>query len=308
MFETSLQGLGVAIVAPGGYAPDQTGCERASAFLQAQGCRVHDYYRPLEKFQRFGGTDAARLAQLNSAAANPEVQVVLALRGGYGLSRLLPQLDFNKMAASGKLFVGHSDFTPFHMGMLQVGAVSFAGPMICDDFSQEEHSAFTMQHCWQCLQGPIHRIKVEADSNPALDVSGKLWGGNLAMLTHLIGTPYMSQIDGGILFLEDIGEHPYRVERMLLQLLYSGVLARQKAVLLGHFSNYRLTEYDNGYDFEAMLAYLRAQCPIPVLTGLQFGHVRDKVTLAVGSDAQLVSEGNSWELTMKNYPTLKMGA
>jgi muramoyltetrapeptide carboxypeptidase len=304
--EFSLQDVGVAIVAPGGYAADEAACARAIAHLQALGCRIHDYYRPQEKFQRFGGTDAARLAQLNAAAANPDVQVVFALRGGYGLSRLLPHLDFNMMAASGKLFVGHSDFTPFHMGMLHAGgAASFAGPMICDDFALEERSAFTMQHCWQCLQGPSHVITVQAANNPVVDVSGTLWGGNLAMLTHLIGTPTMPPVDGGILFLEDIGEHPYRVERMMLQLLYSGVLARQKAILLGHFSNYRLSDYDNGYDFDAMLAYLRAQCPIPMLTGLPFGHVRDKVTLAVGADAQLLSDGNSWELTMRNYPTLR---
>jgi muramoyltetrapeptide carboxypeptidase len=303
-----MKDIGVAIVAPGGYAPDEAALARAIENLQSQGCRVHNYYQPPEKFQRFGASDEARLAQLEAAAANPDVQVVLSLRGGYGLSRLLPKLDFQRMAASGKLFVGHSDFTPFHMGMLNAGgAVSFAGPMVCDDFSREDPSAFTMQHCWQCLTGPAHSIVVQAESNPAIDVSGVLWGGNLAMLAHLIGTPYLPQIDGGILFVEDISEHPYRVERMMLQLLYSGVLARQKAVVLGDFSNYRLSDYDNGYDFETMLAYLRAHLPLPVLTGLPFGHIRNKTTLAVGSHAQLMSDGNSWELTMRNYPTLNRG-
>ncbi|MFI4939983.1 MAG: muramoyltetrapeptide carboxypeptidase [Burkholderiales bacterium] len=297
--------IGVAIVAPGGYAPDEAARARAIEYLLAQGCRVHDYYRPQEKFQRFSGTDETRLSQLEAAVDNPDVQVVLALRGGYGLSRLLPKLDFKRMAASGKLFVGHSDFTPFQLGMLAAGgAVSFAGPMICDDFTREDRSDFTMQHCWQCLAGPTHNITVQAERNPSIDASGVLWGGNLTMLTHLIGTPYFPQIEGGILFLEDIGEHPYRIERMMLQLLYSGVLMRQKAVLLGDFSNYRLSSYDNGYDFEAMLAFLRAQLKIPVLTGLPFGHIRDKTTLAVGSRAQLASDGNSWELTMRNYPTL----
>jgi muramoyltetrapeptide carboxypeptidase len=120
----------------------------------------------------------------------------------------------------------------------------------------------------------------------------------------LIGTPYFTAIDGGILFLEDIAEHPYRVERMLLQLHYSGVLARQKALILGDFSGYRLTDYDNGYDFNAMLAYIRSISPIPILTGLPFGHIRDKVTLAVGSQADLASDGNGWELTMRAYPNL----
>ncbi|HXA46234.1 MAG TPA: muramoyltetrapeptide carboxypeptidase [Burkholderiaceae bacterium] len=305
MSEISLKNVGVAIVAPGSYAPDEAAFLRGLEHLRSLGCIVHNYYEPKDKFQRFGGTDEARLQQIQAAVANPDVQIVLWLRGSYGLSRLLPQIDFEKMAASGKLFVGHSDFTPFHMGLLNAGgAVSFAGPMLCDDFSRTDISEFTMQHFWQCIKNPTHTITVQSANNPALDITGPLWGGNLAMMTHLVGTPYLAKVEGGILFLEDIAEHPYRIERMVLQLLYSGVLARQKALILGDFSNYRLAEIDNGYDFEAMLAYLRAHLPIPVLTGLQFGHIRDKVTLAVGSKAHLVSDGKLWELTMSDYPHL----
>ena len=304
MSDIFLSDIGVAIVAPGGYAADEAILRHAVESFQAHGCRVHDYYQPADKFQRFGGTDQARLLQLEQATANPDVQVVIAVRGGYGMSRLLPKLDFRQMAASGKLFVGQSDFTAFHMGMLQAGAISFAGPMICDDFGRLDRSEFTMRHLVDCLNGPSHTIAVQAPGNPALDAAGPLWGGNLAMLTHLIGTPYLPAIDGGILFIEDVGEHPYRIERMLLQLHHSGILSRQKALLFGDFSNYRLSDYDNGYDLEAMLAYLRATLQVPILTGLPFGHTRDKVTLAVGSAAQLVSDGHSWELTMRNYPTL----
>jgi muramoyltetrapeptide carboxypeptidase len=297
--------VGVAIVAPGGYAPDEAGLVRAIATLQAQGCKVRNYYDPAVKHQRFGGTDQARVAQLHAAADDPEVQVVLALRGGYGLSRLLPALDFERMAASGKLFVGHSDMTAFQMAMLtQAGAASFAGPMICDDFTREDISDFTMRHFWDCLAGPTHTVTAQVADNPTLSTSGKLWGGNLAMLTHLVGTPYMPQIEGGILFVEDINEHPYRIERMLLQLHYAGILARQQAVVLGDFSSYRLTDYDNGYDFIAMLNYLRATIGVPLLTGLPFGHSRDKVTLPVGSHAELTSDRHSLQLVMSGYPTL----
>ena len=304
MFDMSPDGVGFAVVAPGGYAPDEAAFLRALAYLKSLGCSVHNYYEPNDKFQRFGGSDAARLGQLQAAAENPDVQIVMFLRGGYGLSRLLPQIDFKKMVASGKLFVGHSDATPFHIGLLQAGGASFAGPMITPDFTDENPSEFTMRHFWQCVAGPTHKIAVQAANNPSVDAAGTLWGGNLAMLTHLIGTPYFTAIDGGILFLEDIAEHPYRVERMLLQLHYSGALARQKALLLGDFSGYRLTDYDNGYDFNAMLAYIRSISPIPILTGLPFGHIRDKATLAVGSQAHLASDGNGWELTMRAYPNL----
>lgn len=297
--------VGVAIVSPGGYAPDEAALARAIARLQAHGCHVRNYYDAALKHQRFGGTDDARAAQLHAAAQDADVQIVLALRGGYGMTRLLPSLDLALLASSGKLFVGHSDVTALHMGLLaRTGAVSFAGPMICDDFTREDVSDFTLRHFWQCLSGPTHTIMAEAKDNPAVSVSGTLWGGNLTMLTHLVGTPYLPQIDGGILFVEDINEHPYRVERMLLQLLHAGVLARQKAVLLGDFSSYRLSDYDNGYDFSAMLVYLRARLPVPILTGLPFGHMRDKVTLAVGCQAELASDANAFQLCMTGYPSL----
>jgi muramoyltetrapeptide carboxypeptidase len=307
MSEASAPATGpvVAIVSPSGYAPDETAIARGIAALEMQGCSVRNYYEPAAKFQRFGGTDAARIAQLHAAAQDPEVDVVLALRGGYGLTRLLPALDFGMLAASGKLFVGHSDFTAFQMALLaQERAVSFAGPMLCDDFVREQPSDFTHSHFWRCLTGPTHTVSAQTDGNPELDVSGTLWGGNLAMLTHLVGSPYLPKIDGGILFVEDVNEHPYRVERMMLQLLHAGVLAQQQAVLLGDFSSYRLTDYDNGYDFDAMVSYLRAQLPVPVLTGLPFGHIRDKATLAVGAQAQLVARNDALELTMRAYPTL----
>lgn len=295
----------VAIVAPGSYAPDDAVLLKAQAELEKQGCRVRNFYEPVHKFQRFGGTDAARAAQLHAAAADAGVDIVLSLRGGYGMSRLLPLLDLGLLARSGKLFVGHSDFTALHMALLsQDRTCSFAGPMVCDDLAGDELSALTMPDMWRCLTGPTHTVMTCAQENPPLDVSGTLWGGNLAMLSHLCGTPYLPRIDDGILFVEDVNEHPFRVERMLLQLHYSGVLARQKAVLLGDFSNYRLSPFDNGYDFAAMLAYLRSLLPVPILTGLPFGHIRDKVTLAVGSAARLASDGRGFTLTMAGYPTL----
>ncbi len=301
----SVEKIGVAIVAPGGYAPDEGAFQRGLAALEAQGCRVFNYYDPEKKHQRFGGTDEARVAQLHAAAQNPEVQIVMALRGGYGTSRLLPMLNYSGLAASGKCFVGHSDFTAFQLALLaQTGYKSFAGPMLCDDFTREESSVFTPENFWNCIKSETHTVSWQAHDNPAISVSGPLWGGNLSMLAHLLGTPWFPQIQGGILFVEDVNEHPYRVERMLLQLLGAGVLARQKALVLGDFSAYRLSDYDNGYDFDAMLAYLRKRVPIPIVTGLPFGHLRDKVTLVVGCDAQLDSLGDTIMLGMMRYPNL----
>jgi muramoyltetrapeptide carboxypeptidase len=297
--------IGIAIVAPGGYALDSSALERGIRRLQGQGRIVHNYYDPAQVFQRFGGTDAARLDQLHAAAADRDVQVVMALRGQYGMTRLLPHIDFEAMAASGKVFVGFSDFTAFSMALMaKTGAISYAGPMFAGDFGHDEAVDFTLDNFWRCLAGPTHAIVEASANNPAVDLSGKIWGGNLAMLVSLLGTDYFPRIDGGILFVEDINEHPYRVERMLLQLLQAGVLGRQKALILGDFSGYRLSPADNGYDFDVMLAYLRSTLPIPVLTGLQFGHIRKRVTIPFGAQATLVSDAARFELTMSDYPTV----
>lgn len=301
----SKQNIGIAIAAPGGYAVDDALLASGIARLEQRGCVVHNYYDGARKYQRFGGTDDDRLAQLHAAARDPAVQVVVALRGQYGISRILPRIDFQLMAASGKLFVGYSDFTAFHCGLLAAtGAKSFAGPMMCDDFIREEPVEYTLRQFWDCLGGPTHAVRGEATGNPAVDVTGTLWGGNLAMLAHLAGTPFMPRVEGGIVFLEDINEHPYRVERMILQLLYAGVLDGQRALVLGDFSGYRLAPTDNGYDFDTMLAYLRATLPMPVLTGLPFGHVRHRCTLPFGGMARLVADADGFDLTVSDYPTL----
>lgn len=304
--------MNVAIVAPSAYAQDTVALARGIALLEQQGCRIYHYHDTQAKYQRFAADDRTRISQFMAAVHDPDVEVILALRGGYGASRILSALDWKVIADSGKLLVGHSDFTAIQMALLaQTGAMSFAGPMVCDDFTREDVSDFTMQNMWNCLKHSQHVIVTECieqenkqANNPVFQTSGQLWGGNLTMLVHMLGTPYFPQIDGGILFVEDVNEHPYRVERMLLQLLHAGVLEKQKALLLGDFSRYRLSDYDNGYDFDAMLAYLRAHLSLPILTGLPFGHIRDKVTLAVGCQAELIAQKEVFQLSMTGYPSL----
>lgn len=297
--------LTIAVVAPSGYAVDPAAFARGLERLRALGHTVKDYSAAYPRHERFAASDADRLAQIHAAARDPEVQLVIALRGGYGLSRLLPDIDFDLIARSGQRWVGHSDFTALQMGLLAAtGAGSFAGPMICDDFSRDETSEFTHEHFWSCVSQSHCRIDVAASGNPSLRLQGRLWGGNLAMLCHLAGTRWMPDVDGGILFVEDVNEHPYRVERMLLQLAHAGVLAKQRAVLLGDFSGYKLGDYDNGYDFASMLDYLRGRLGLPVVQGLPFGHVKDKVTLPVGAGCLLESVEGGFSLELSAYTAL----
>ena len=297
--------LGIAIIAPGGNAPDDSALPRGIERLEQHGCVVHNYYDPALTYQRFGGTDAGRLRQIEQAVANPDVQIVMALRGQYGITRLLPKIDFDAIAKSGKIFVGFSDMTALHMGLMaKTGAKSYAGPMLAGDFAVEKTVDFTLESFWNCLAGPTHTITELATGNPSVNLTGTIWGGNLSMMVSLLGTEYFPIVEDGILYVEDVNEHPYRIERMLLQLMQAGVLAKQKALIIGDVSAYRLSPADNGYDYDAMLAYLRETLPIPVLTGLQFGHIPKRVTIPFGAHANLVSDATRFQLTMSDYPTI----
>ena len=144
----------------------------------------------------------------------------------------------------------------------------------------------------EAMSGELEAVGFRTEPGfDGLAVRGRLWGGNLTVLTSLMGTPHGPRIRGGVLFLEDVGEHPYRVERMLLQLHQAGVLQAQKVVILGAFTAWRKSPLDRGYTLKSAIAHLRSICTVPVLTGLPFGHVSTKVSLPVGARVQLVVQG-----------------
>lgn len=291
----------IAIVAPSGAALDETNLEAGLQALTNAGFQVINYYQHEHRFQRFGATDQERLRQLHAAIDDPAVDIVMGLRGSYGLSRILPNIDLQKIASSGKWLVGYSDFNALQLAMLaKTGTASLCGPMLCNDFTRHDLRAFTQDHFLRALHLRKTHLSFASDHCTELDIKGTLWGGNLAMICHLIGTEYFPTIEGGILFVEDIAEHPYRVERMLLQLHMTGVLAKQKAIVLGNFSAYRLAPQDNGYDFAAMLQFLRETIATPIITGLPFGHCDDKASLMQGSTAHLTVHDTQVSLTA-NY-------
>jgi len=198
-----------------------------------------------------------------------------------------------------------SDFTAFQSAVLaRTGATTWAGPALCPDFGVVGEPDDIMEACFDDLltgygEGtgwrlPYPRSRVARESTPdyAFEVHGApLWGGNLAVLASLVGTPWLPQVEGGVLFLEDVNEHPYRIERLLTQLLYAGVLARQKAVLLGQFTGIRLAPHDKGFGMDSVVQWLRSQMAVPVLTGLPYGHVATKVLLPVGARVDLAVQG-----------------
>ncbi len=293
--------LRIGLYAPAGYVADPDSIDRAVARLESMGHQVVVDPGCTARWQRFAGTDAERLAAVLRTAADPRVDVAMAVRGGYGWSRLIGELDYRMLAAANKRWIGHSDFTAFQMAALAgAGMKTFAGPMAAYDLGSQEVSPFTLEHCFALLDAERHEISCGLDG-PDFDGEGVLWGGNLALVAHLVGTPHLPHIDGGILFLEETNEHPYRIERMLYQLHFAGVLARQKAVLLGTFNGYELAGNDNGYDEAAMVAQARARFGVPIFTGLPFGHCREKLTLPVGGRCILRVRDRSARIELFDY-------
>jgi muramoyltetrapeptide carboxypeptidase len=291
----------IGLYAPAGFAPDPAAIDRAVARLSSLGHRVVVDPTCRSRWQRFSAVDDERLAAVLRMAADPGVELAIAARGGYGWSRLIDRLDFKALSATGTRWIGHSDFTAFQLAALaHAGLTTFAGPMAAYDFGAAVPSAFTLDHCWGLLGSDRYEVSCALDG-PDFVGEGTLWGGNLAMVAHLAGTPHLPRVDGGILFLEDVGEHPYRIERMLYQLHLAGVLVRQRAVLLGNFTGYELGPSDNGYDAAAMVAHVRTRLALHLYTGLPFGHGPEKLTLPVGGRCALTVRGGQAQLVFSDY-------
>jgi muramoyltetrapeptide carboxypeptidase len=292
----------LTLFTPSGVLPSTSALRLAARRLAKLGFAVHVDEAATARHQRFGGDDDTRLAALHRVAKQAP-SIAMATRGGYGLTRLLDRIDWASMArsvAQGTRWIGHSDFTVLQLGLLaHARGITWAGPMACYDFGREsgEHGKKSMEavddvtrDCFlEAMRGELEAVGFRTDAGfDGLDVKGTLWGGNLCMVASLLATPHWPRIKGGVLFIEDVNEHPYRIERMLLQLQQAGVLDAQKAVLLGAFSDFKISPLDRGYTLRHMVAQLRKVTRTPILTGLPFGHVPTKVSLPVGAKVQLV--------------------
>ena len=289
----------IYVFSPSSAVRDRAAMRRGVARLRALGHEVEIDPDALTSHMRFAGDDATRLAAIHRAAASG-ADIALITRGGYGLTRLLPDIRYkavSKAVDRGLRFVGLSDFTAFQNALMaQTGAVSWSGPALGEDFGVEGEPDEIMLACFDDLvggagEGTGWRLPASEARERAFKAEGPLWGGNLSVLVSMVGTPWLPQAQGGILFLEDVNEHPYRIERMLTQLLHAGILGRQKAILLGGFTNYKPVPHDKGYKLQTAVDWLRARVKAPVFTGLPFGHAATKVCLPVGQTVDLLVQG-----------------
>jgi muramoyltetrapeptide carboxypeptidase len=293
-----IPGSRVALVAPAGPLLEQDDLTRAQELCRALG---YDPVLGSSAYARHGymaGTDQQRLGDLNSALADPSIDAVWSIRGGYGSLRLLDQVDYAAMARHPKALIGFSDVTVLLNAVTRLtGIVTFHGPV-----ARASMPAFNRWHFERVLTrtepaGRLGRIPQAPDTLVPQDdrtvtvrggvAEGPLAGGNLTLLQCLIGTPYFPELAGAILFLEDVGEDLYRVDRMLAHLRLIGALRRLSGVLIGRFTKLNRSGADGALGYDEVLADYFRPLGIPVAYGFPVGHIDAQWTLPLGVRVRL---------------------
>ncbi|HMA86747.1 MAG TPA: LD-carboxypeptidase [Desulfosalsimonadaceae bacterium] len=261
---------------------DKSQFEFGIRFLEEQDFRLRIPSEIFHQDRYLAGSDAQRARLINALFADDSVQAIWCARGGYGALRILPLLDYSLIHAHPKAFVGSSDITAMLSALSErCDMPVFHGPMIVSFADADEASCqaaiemFRMPGAWTLTAEPVHVIQPGQASGPVA-------GGNLTTLVHLIGTPYEPDFSGKLLFVEDIGEAPYRIDRMLTQLKLAGKLSHIQGVILGSFIDCGTSE-----EIYAIAEQIFSDLSIPVLGGIPAGHGSRNMMLPIGVKATL---------------------
>ena len=298
----------IAVVSPASPPPDARNIDRAVAMLEALGFKVKLAPNARRRHGFLAGSDRERAADLMRAFTDRSVRAILCVRGGHGATRLLPLLDYRAIRAHPKIFVGYSDLTALHCALLtQANLVTFHGPMLNADFVANGFPKFTRESFFRTLMQPSasggicqgYKAKTVSVLRGGV-ATGELIGGNLSMLCMLVGTPWLPPFRRKILFIEDVSEAPYRIDRMLTQLLNAGLLQQVAGVAIGQCAGCvdatarKRGEYRQS--LEDVLGERLLPLKIPVVTGLPFGHVVNNATLPIG--ARVTLDGRKGDLVI----------
>jgi muramoyltetrapeptide carboxypeptidase len=284
-------GSRVGLVAPAGPLRDETDLERAVASVRSCDWEPVVGAHVLEREGYFAGTDAHRLADLNRFAADSAVDGIWCIRGGYGTMRLLDGLDFEAWQRSPKALIGYSDITALHAAIGQRAAlITFHGPT-----ARGELTPFSRASLRSAV---IDGTDSAGTASDALTLQpgraeGRLVGGNLALVSSLIGTRYEPSFDGAILVLEDVSESVYRLDRMLTQLRLSGSLDQLAGIALGQFSDIPVEPANDTRPLLDLLYEVADQCAVPCLADLPIGHTADQWTIPLGATAELDADNKT---------------
>ncbi len=250
------------------------------------------------------GSDAVRASGVNAMFADPQVQALLAVRGGWGCARMLPLLDYDMIRANPKPVIGYSDITALHMALqAKTGMVSFHGPIGLSSWGKQSVSCFTsivFDGAKYAYRNPVTtedrlvQKKFRTQTITGGTARGKLIGGNLTVLSALVGTPYLPDFTGAILFLEDVGEAEYRIDRMLTQLALAGILKKVRGVIFGQCTECVDKERNlGGFTLSEIFQHHFGSLGVPVFQGGFFGHITDQFTLPIGCEVEMNADAGT---------------
>lgn len=297
----------VGLITPASFITDSK-YEISIKNLESLGLNVVHFDSVKSKHGYLAGTDEERVNELHKMFANPEIKAIVCARGGYGTPRILPLLDYDLIRKNPKILIGFSDITALLQAVfVKTGLVCFHGPMGVSDFSN-----YTVESLMKTLIEPeqertfftptMDLVEEKSEEFEMYTITkgiaeGELFGGNLALMAALVGTPYDIDYSGKIIFIEEIGEEPYRIDRMLTQLLLAGKFQQASGIVLGVFSNCVSEEPEgNSLSLKEVLVDRLSSLNIPVAYGLRFGHIIDNATIPLGIRASFDAE--SFELRL----------
>lgn len=294
----------VGIIAPSSPQRDDERLRAGIRWLQRQGYEVREGKHLWERYGYLAGRDEERADDLNAMLRDPDIRMIIAGRGGYGATRILDMIDYEALRNDPKILVGFSDVTAINLALLaQVGLVSFSGAMPGVDMWEEEPDDFMVRSFLGAIGNPEpmgELLPPEGESVVGMHpgtAEGRLIPANLTLLATLCGTPYMPDMNGAILLIEEIGEEAYRVDRLLSQLWNSGMLGQLAGLAFGAFTGteHKRISVDPLPMEEVFAEYIR-RANVPTVSGIPYGHIGRKLTLPVGVTARI--DGSAGTLTI----------
>ncbi|WGV12025.1 LD-carboxypeptidase [Psychrobacter maritimus] len=302
--------------------------ELALERLACAGFKVDNPAITKRQYLRFAGTDSQRASDLQNIAtgAIAAPKLLLGVRGGYGAVRLLPMVDWSTlgriMKERGTILAGFSDVTAIQCALLAKGEMSsLAAPMLYSEFGKNKPDQVSCRQFAEALTNPNLAINIQdasltspnlpsiLSSSEPKTLTGTIWGGNLSVVSALAGSEYLPRIDGGMVFLEDVGEQAYRIERMLYDLYLAGVFKNQQAIVFGALSGSGEDSYDKRYDVATVIRQLHKLTGLPIYNGMRFGHIGQKHSFPLGATCQISANNfGGYQLAFSGYPTIKADA
>lgn len=297
-----VRGDTVAVVAPASAPPVPEKLDQGIAQLRARGFRVEVGRSAYQPLGYLCGTDEDRISELNGFLRREDVRAIFCVRGGYGALRILPHLDYDAVRRNPKLIVGYSDVTALHLAFFaRVGLTGIAGPMVAVEWPELDPAT---ENLFRDLAGGAVPDPLLGPAGEPLkpirpgEKVGRLIGGNLTLITRLIGTSYLPNLKGELLFLEEVGEEPYRIDGMFAQLKLTGILDQLGGLIIGGITEWEPEEGRPTLSLDEVIDFYTGDLPYPVARGLTFGHFPVKSSIPVGVRARLVVNSDKARLSI----------